>query len=107
MTNYDYLLPIGTVVKLEGVKRPYMITGILQKHVRKDMLYDYVGVVYPEGQISEAFNLLFMHEKITEVVFKGYEDPDGNRTSFLALLDLAMNTPATAVAEFPESKEII
>ena len=48
------LLPIGSIVLLKGGIRKLMITGI--KTVVKeepDTIYDYIGVLYPEGFIGD------------------------------------------------------
>ena len=42
--KYDYLLPIGSVVKVKGVERKLMIYGILQRSPEApDKIFDYVG----------------------------------------------------------------
>ena len=82
---YDYLLPIGSVVLLrDGVKK-LMIIGIKPvKEDDPDRVYDYIGVVYPEGFIGNEYNFLFDHDNITDVVFRGYENPE--RKEFIEFL---------------------
>ena len=80
------LLPIGSIVLLKGGIRKLMITGI--KTVVKeepDTIYDYIGVLYPEGFIGDEGNFLFNNEDINDVIFKGYTNPE--REYFMAFLD--------------------
>lgn len=80
------LLPIGSIVLLKGGIRKLMITGI--KTVVKeepDTIYDYIGVLYPEGFIGDEGNFLFNNEDINDVIFKGYTNPE--REDFMAFLD--------------------
>ena len=48
--NVKELLPIGSVVLLEGAKKKLMIYGVGQTQLNEDKDYDYIGVVYPEGK---------------------------------------------------------
>ena len=66
------LLPIGTVVRLAGAEKKLMIYGVKQTDNNTGTEYDYIGVLYPEGNIGEDVQLLFNQEHIEEVVFKGY-----------------------------------
>ncbi|CAM3229673.1 DUF4176 domain-containing protein [Filibacter tadaridae] len=68
------LLPIGTVLKMDGVEPFIMIYGRKQNQVDGDeKLWDYVGCPYPQGHISTNTNIFFQHEDIADVVFKGLE----------------------------------
>lgn len=78
------LLPIGSVVTLQGTAKKVMIIGILQMQPETGKLYDYLGVPYPEGFISAKKNLVFNHELINDVVFTGYDNPE--RQGFLKLM---------------------
>lgn len=81
----EKLLPIGSVVLLEGGEKRLMITGILQSEAGGDGTeFDYLGVLYPEGHIGEKFQYMFNHEDIKEIFFVGYEDSE--RTAFLKQL---------------------
>ncbi|MCL2016889.1 MAG: DUF4176 domain-containing protein [Defluviitaleaceae bacterium] len=81
------LLPIGSIVLLkEGIKR-LMIFGIKQTDVLEDGTandYDYVGVLYPEGNVGKEYQFLFNHENIAEVIFRGFEDTE--RDDFISTL---------------------
>ena len=71
------LLPIGSIVLLDGGEKRLMISGIMQSSADgTGKEYDYVGVLYPEGHIGEPFQYLFYHEDIKEVVFRGFEDSE-------------------------------
>ena len=47
--NVRELLPIGTVVLLEGATKKAMIYGVKQIDRSTDTEYDYLGVVYGRG----------------------------------------------------------
>ncbi len=76
------LLPIGTVVMLRNAKKPLMIFGIKQLASEKPgEEYDYIGVLYPEGNMGTQFQYLFNHDDIEKVLFTGYETEE--RQAFL------------------------
>lgn len=82
------LLPIGSVVLLKGGSKKLMIIGLkLTKESQPDAVYDYIGVLYPEGFISNEYNFLFNHEDINDVVFTGYNNPE--RESFVEFMQQA------------------
>lgn len=62
-------LPIGSVVLLENGTKMVMVIGY---GVKKEKLYDYTGCLYPEGLLSSDQVILFEHEDIKSVIFKGY-----------------------------------
>ena len=43
------LLPIGSVVALEGATRKLMIIGLLVQDEQTKTMYDYIGEPFPEG----------------------------------------------------------
>ena len=94
MENIKELLPIGTVVILKDATKRLMISGVMQNDTEGNE-YDYMGVLYPEGNISQKAQFLFQHSDIEQVIFKGYEDDE--RTEFinrLAVFSLpAKNAP--------------
>ncbi|MDQ0213965.1 hypothetical protein J2S13_000360 [Oikeobacillus pervagus] len=67
------LLPIGTVVKLKKVEKPVMIYGRHQMQTSSRHIYDYIAVPYPEGNITDDFNMFFNRNMIEEVLHLGYE----------------------------------
>lgn len=79
------LLPIGSVVLLKDAEKKLMIFGIKQTQEDTQQEYDYIGVVYPEGNISDEYQFLFNHEDIGQVFFKGYEDIE--RQEFIERLE--------------------
>ncbi len=68
------LLPIGSVVWLREAKRPLMIFGIKQTDTDTEKEYDYIGVLYPEGNLGAQTHFLFYHADIEKVEFRGYEN---------------------------------
>ncbi|MDV2887179.1 DUF4176 domain-containing protein [Alkalihalophilus pseudofirmus] len=66
-------LPIGSVVKVRNFNKPVMIYGRKQRQEASGKVFDYVAVPYPEGNISEDFNMFFNISMIAEVYFKGFE----------------------------------
>ena len=74
MNNVKELLPIGSVVVLKGGEKKLMIFGIKQTDQESQKDYDYIGVIYPEGNIGPGGQFFFNHDNISEVFFKGYSD---------------------------------
>ena len=72
----NILLPIGSVVRLNGIDRMIMIYGVYQTSLQNGKTYDYIGEFYPEGFLGGESNLLFNSEMIAEVLFKGYKTPE-------------------------------
>jgi len=69
------LLPLGSVVLLEGVKKRVMIYGRLQKKIGEtEEIFDYIGCPYPEGNISPSESILFNENQIKMVFFLGFQD---------------------------------
>lgn len=66
------LLPIGTVVKLSKVDKSVMIYGYNQIQVSTNKQFDYIGVPYPEGNISPDYNVFFNRNMIEDVLHNGY-----------------------------------
>jgi hypothetical protein len=83
--NIKELLPIGTIVLLEGGEKRLMIYGVKQIDQETGIEYDYIGVVYPEGNMGAGTQFLFNHSQIKEVYFKGFEDEE--RIDFIDKLD--------------------
>lgn len=83
--NVNELLPIGSIVLLEGAEKKLMIFGVGQTQLEENKDFDYIGVVYPEGNMGEGSQFLFNHSDIEEVIFRGYEDEE--RESFLEMLN--------------------
>lgn len=85
--KYDYLLPIGSIVKVKDIEQRVMIIGILQKErANPDKTFDYAAVPYPEGLHDMRLNIGFNHSDIEEVIFRGFEDKE--RKAFLGVLEV-------------------
>lgn len=78
------LLPIGSIVLLEGGEKRLMIYGVKQTEQDTQTEYDYIGVVYPEGNMGKGTQFLFNHDQIKEICFKGFEDDE--RADFMERL---------------------
>lgn len=82
---FEKLLPIGSVVLLKEGTKKLMIIGIKPVTAEKpDEIYDYIGVLYPEGFLSNEYNFLFNHDDINDVVFTGYNNPE--REDFIKVM---------------------
>lgn len=79
------LLPIGSVVVLKEGKKRLMIFGVKQRDLKTGTTYDYIGVIYPEGNIGQGGQFFFQHQDIEQVFFRGYEDEE--RNSFIERLE--------------------
>lgn len=75
--KYKKLLPIGSVVTLEGIKNRLMITGHLQKQANSEIIWDYAAVPYPVGLIDPTHMILFNHDKIVLISYIGLQDEEG------------------------------
>lgn len=70
-------LPIGTVVTLENEEHKVMIIGVLQfESEDRSVLYDYSGVLYPEGLLDSKEDYLFNKEDIEEIHYLGYNSEE-------------------------------
>jgi len=79
------LLPIGSIVRLKSGTKRLMVIGVMQTEEGTGDEYDYLGVIYPEGNLGEEGRFLFDHKNIDEVVFRGFEDEE--RDQFIINLD--------------------
>lgn len=75
--KYKKLLPIGSVVMLEGIKNRLMIIGHLQKQAGTEVIWDYSAVPYPVGLIDPTQMILFNHDKIVLISYIGLQDEEG------------------------------
>ncbi len=70
---FDELLPIGSIVLVKDCEKRIMIEGI--KQISDDgTVYDYCGVFYPEGYISDEYRFVFNRDDVTFVFFQGFVD---------------------------------
>jgi hypothetical protein len=74
---FSGLLPIGSVVLLKESTKRVMIAGIIQRSASDpNKIYDYCGVVFPEGYLSSETLLLFNNEQIDQIYALGYQDAE-------------------------------
>lgn len=76
----EKFLPIGTVVLLKDATKRIMITGYcssIPEDVEK--LYDYVGCLFPEGNLAGDQVALFDHDQIGTIVYSGLVDDEFNK----------------------------
>lgn len=74
--NVKELLPIGSIVTLQEATKKTMIYGIKQINNATGVEYDYIGVVYPEGNMGDGTQFFFNHDAISTIEFRGYEDEE-------------------------------
>ena len=67
------LLPIGTVVLLEGGTKKVMICGYSSKSKGDSKVFDYNGCVFPEGFMENIY-CLFNHDQIETVYYDGLKN---------------------------------
>ena len=68
------LLPIGSVVMLDGATKRLMICGRIQEEVESGVTYDYSACFFPEGIINPDQLFLFNNDAIDMVYFVGLQD---------------------------------
>ncbi len=70
-------LPVGTVVLLQNGTKRIMINGFCTMDANKpDKVYDYSGVLFPEGSLSSDQTLLFDHSQIVRIDHIGLQDQE-------------------------------
>jgi len=104
-------LPVGTVVLLQNGTKRVMINGFCTMDASKpDKVYDYSGVLFPEGSLSSDQTLLFDHSQIVRVDHLGLVDEE--ETAFMAKLKEIVaasvnQTPAsTATPQAPAAPQV-
>ena len=71
------LLPIGSVVLLSGSTKKVMIIGVCQRGGNDpEKIWDYTGVVFPEGFIAPDKMFMFNNEQIEQIFAMGYQDEE-------------------------------
>ena len=68
----EQLLPIGSVITLDGAQKKLMIIGASVRVEETNTTYDYIGLPFPEGYIDSEKMFLFYGKDIKEVHFLGY-----------------------------------
>lgn len=83
------LLPIGSVVLLNESKKKVMIVGVCQRSANDpSKIWDYTGVVFPEGFLAPDKMFMFNNEQIAQIFAIGYQD--GEQLAFKAKVDEAI-----------------
>jgi len=74
----EYILPLGTVVKLDEDKQEVIIVGRAQLYKENETMgyFDYAAVMYPHGIVGDSQLMFFNDEDIAEVVFEGYRNEE-------------------------------
>lgn len=73
----EKFLPVGTVVLLKNGTKRVMINGFCTMDAEKpEKIYDYSGVLFPEGALSSDQSLLFDHDQIVRVDHYGLFDTE-------------------------------
>lgn len=96
MLARENVLPIGSVVTLEGAPRgKFLITGYYP--IAEGALYDYCAVSYPLGEKTSKAALMFRADRIRSVLHRGYQN-----LAFDMLLD-ALDASAARLREALEA----
>jgi len=73
----DKFLPVGSVVLLKNATKRIMVIGYCTvDNAKPDVVYDYSGVLFPEGSLSSDQTLLFNHDQIAKIDHIGLEDEE-------------------------------
>lgn len=73
----EKFLPIGTVVLLSGATKRLMITGYCAAQAEnQNVVFDYVGCLFPEGNLMGDDVALFNHSQIGSIVYMGLDDDE-------------------------------
>lgn len=70
------ILPIGSVVTLQGGTKKIMIVGRIQEEKATGTSYDYSAVFYPEGILDPNELFLFQHTDIDLIYFVGLQESE-------------------------------
>ena len=69
------LLPLGSIVVLKnGYKNLIHKIPNMDTQQSENKIWDYLGVLYPEGYLGLGYTFLFNNTDIQQVIFKGYLD---------------------------------
>ncbi len=74
MIKWNELLPLGSVVFLNGSDRMFQIIGQVQADAGSMDVYDYAAVPFPEGYLDEDHLVMFQHEDIDRICAIGHLD---------------------------------
>jgi len=68
------LLPLGSIVILKEGDKKLMIYGRCQLAVATNEAFDYVGCLWPEGNLDVENTYLFNHSDVENIIHRGYSD---------------------------------
>lgn len=68
----EKLLPVGSIIKVNGLEKLYMIASFMVT-LSGGEKYDYLAVRYPYGFIDDKCFYSFNKTDIDKVVYMGYE----------------------------------
>ena len=74
--NYDHLLPVGSLVKVEGEENRLMVIGFNTQDERTGRIFDYCGCFYPVGFLGPDRVAHFNHRDIEIIYAVGYLDEE-------------------------------
>lgn len=69
------LLTLGSVVRLKDAKKSLMIIGNKIKN-KDNEIFDYIGVMHPEGYVDNDTFFLFNQDDVEEVKYIGFINAD-------------------------------
>ncbi len=103
-------LPVGTVVLLQNGTKRVMINGFCTMDASNpDVIYDYSGVLFPEGSLSSDQALLFDHTQIVRVDHIGLQDDEEkefkNKLNMLVEQMTKKNEGAPAAPQAPQAPQ--
>ena len=73
----DFVLPIGSVVNVQGIDNRVMVAGVRQVEQETGKTWDYCGCYYPEGVINSRELVLFDQKHVDSLYFLGFRDGEG------------------------------
>lgn len=77
---WNGILPVGSVVLLKESTRKLMIIGYCMQRESDKKLFDYSGVLYPDGFETVQTMYLFNRDQIERVYYVGYFDAKTEET---------------------------
>ena len=89
-------LPVGTVVLLQNGTKRVMVNGFCSIDAEEpEKMYDYSGVLYPEGSLSSDQTLLFNHDQIVRIDHMGLIDDEevAFKEKLAEVLEAELNNP--------------
>ena len=98
------VLPIGTIVEIEGTEPKIIIAGYCPVgSARPGYVWDYAGFLFPLGYRNANEIIQFDKEQITRIVALGYQDEE--QFVFAEKLSDAIDVLKDAMNEEVDSKE--